>query len=98
MSSREDKELRQRLDELSERLRRRTEEFQTKGEFSENHRVLLDQVRQRSAQLNEKVVEAAQHGTAWEFTKAELWRVYDALANEILHFEQRLDSEARRKG
>jgi len=97
MSTLEDKELRQRLDGLSERLRRLTEEFQTKGEFSENQRVLIDRVRHQGAELGQKVVDAAQHGTVWEMTKAELWRDYEALVNEVLLFEQGTDSEARRK-
>ena len=96
MSTLESTELQQRIDALADQLRRRTKELQTKGQFSDNDKVLSGQVRQRSAQLDKKVADAARRGAAWEFIKAELLRDYYALVDEILLFEWRLDSEARR--
>jgi hypothetical protein len=56
------KALRKRLDEFSDRLRVRMTEFDKKGEFSDTHRALLNQIRQRHDRLGKKVIEAEQKG------------------------------------
>ena len=90
-------DLQGKLDDLAERLRRRREEFRTKGEFSDLHRSFVDGILQRNDQLRKKVEAAARDGSAWEFTKAEFWHEFDDLANETLLFEERLDAETARK-
>lgn len=90
-------DLQRKLDDLSNRLRQRREEFQTKGEFSEPHRKFLDGILQRNDDLRKRVADAAHGGSAWEFTKAELWRDLDDMVNEALLFEEKLDAETTRK-
>lgn len=89
-------DLQRKLDDLSARLRQRREEFRTKGGFSDLHRAFLARILERNDILRKRVADAAQ-GSAWEFTKAELWRDFDDMANEALLFEEKLDAETVKK-
>jgi hypothetical protein len=88
---------RKKLDELSDRLHARMEEFRKKGEFSDIHEALMNQIRERNEELKKKVSEAEQKGTRWQLMKAEFARDYSSLFDDLLEFEERLDAEIMKK-
>jgi hypothetical protein len=98
MSDPDKTEFRKKLDEFSERLRARTEEFRKQGEFSDVHEALLNQIRQRNDALRKRVAETEQRGTAWDLIKAEFVRDYSSLFDDMLEFEERLDTAATKQG
>jgi hypothetical protein len=98
MSDPNQAEFRKKLDEFSERLRVRTEEFRKQGEFSDTHQALLNQIRQRNDALRNKVAEAEQKGTTWDLMKTEFVRDYSSLFDDMLEFEDRLDTAAANQG
>jgi hypothetical protein len=83
---------RKKLDDLSTRLRARSEEFRRTGEFTDIHAKLLDEIHQRNDALKGKVAEAERKGTTWELVKAELARDYSSLFDNLLQIEARLDA------
>jgi hypothetical protein len=90
-------ELKQKLDKLGERLRKRTREFQDTGRFSNLHRGFLDEIEKGNDALRAKVESAGRSKDGWEFTKAELWRDYATLVNNVLELDERLDAQTMRK-
>ena len=93
MSDPDKAEFRKKLDELSDRLRARIAEFMEKGEFSDVHATLVNQIEQRNDALRKNVTEAEKKGTAWDLMKAEFVRDYSSLFDDVLEFEERLDTE-----
>jgi hypothetical protein len=78
--------LRKKLDELSDRLRAREDDFRQKGRFSDVQEAFLKRIRQRSDGLKKKVAEAGEKGTTRELMQTELLR-------DWLQLEERLDAE-----
>lgn len=68
-------------------------EFDKKGEFSDTHRALLNQIRQRHDRLGKKVIEAEQMGMTWELMKTEYDRDLSSLFDELLLWEEGVDAE-----
>ncbi len=93
----EKEELKQKLDQLGERLKKRTREFQETGRFSNLHRDFLEEIQKGSDDLRGKVEAAGRSNDAWAYTKAELWRDYGALVSNILELDERIDAEHKRK-
>jgi deoxyadenosine/deoxycytidine kinase len=85
------------LDDFSHRLEARTREFEEKGEFSDTHEALLQQIHLRRDQLRAKVNAAIRQGTLWQIVRAEFARDYDSLFDDFLQLEERLNAEAMRK-
>jgi len=84
-----------KLDEFSDRLRLRTEEFSKSGGFSDVHEALLKDIQRRNEKLKRKVKEA-RTSSVWEMIKAEIVRDYNALFDDLLQFEERLDTEFKK--
>ncbi len=93
MSDVERTTLQSHLDKLSDRLRKRAEEFRRLGEFSDVHQALLTEIQERNDALRKRVKEAEAEGSAWELVKAELARDLSSLYDDLLQLEDRLDSE-----
>jgi hypothetical protein len=83
---------RKKLDDFSERLHARTEEFRRTGEFSDIHATLLNDIGRRNDALKSKVAEAEHKGKTWDLVKAELARDYGSLFDDLLQIEERLDA------
>jgi hypothetical protein len=96
MTDPEKSTFRKKLDELSARLHARANEFRQKGEFSDTHEALLNRIQQHHEALSKKVAEAEAKGTTWDLVKTELERDYSALFDNLLEFEERLDTESMR--
>jgi len=84
-----------KLDEFSDRLRLRTEEFSKSGGFSDVHEALLKDIQRRNEKLKRKVKEA-RTSSVWEMIKAEIVRDYNVLFDDLLQFEERLDTEFKK--
>ncbi len=97
MSDVEKTALQSRLDELSDQLRTRMKEFTKSGEFSSVHKAVLTEIQHRSDALRRRVREAETKDSTWELIKAEFARDLSSLYDDLLQFEERLDSEATKK-
>ena len=97
MSRSDQAEFRNKLNEFSDRLRRRAQEFRSKGEFSDTHETLLDEIQKRNDALTAKVSEAERSGTAWDLIKAEMARDLSSLYDDMLEIEERLDTSSAKK-
>ena len=96
MIDKQEQALRKKLDELSERVCKSTEQFKKSGEFSDVHQTLLTEIQHRNDALRELVRQAEREGSTWELIKAEFVRDISSLQDDLLEFEDRLDSEAAR--
>jgi hypothetical protein len=97
MTDMEKTALQSKLDELSDRLRRRNEELTKLGEFSAIHQAVLTEIQYRSDALRRRVRETEDEGLTWQLIKAEIARDLSSLYDDLLQFEDRLDSEAMKK-
>ena len=85
-------ELARRLEDLAQRLRKRTDEFKRTGGFAVVRRRFNERVETSSDDLRAKVEAAARRGDSWEFTRTEFRRDYEALVNDLLALDARLDA------
>jgi len=97
MMDKQTQALRKKLNEISQRVDKWTEDFKTSGEFSDIHRALLGEIQNRNETLRERVREAETAGSTWELIKAEFVRDISSLQDDLLEFEDRLDSEIMKK-
>jgi deoxyadenosine/deoxycytidine kinase len=93
MSEAERDQMRARLDEFSRRLDARTREFEQRGEFSDLHRSLLDQIEARRQGLQAKLASAEASGSTWEVVKDEFQRDFSSIHDDLLRIDERLDTE-----
>ncbi len=93
----EEQKLHRQLEDFSQRLRKRTDEFKKTGHFSDIHRRFVGHLESTNARLRAKVEAAARSGGSWEFTKSELWRDYGTAVNDLVRLEERLDAEFMKK-
>lgn len=89
--------LQNRLNELSARVHKLSEEFRNSGEFSHIHRALHIQIQRRRNALRDRVRRAEENGLTWELVRAEFARDFSSLADTFLQLEEWLDSEAMKK-
>jgi hypothetical protein len=89
--------LQRSLDEFSNRLARRIEELRKFGEFSGVHEAVLTEIEHRSNALKRRVREAETAGSTWELIKVEFSRDLSSLYDDLLQFEERLDTETTKK-
>src|SRR5271166_4788646 len=82
-----------KLDELSDHLRAREDDFRKTGQFSDIHEAFLKRIQQRGDGLKKKVAQAERTGTTWELMKTELQRDYNSIFDDLLQLEERLDEE-----
>ena len=85
-----------KLDELSKRLRTRMEEIRRSGRFSDVHQALQNEIEQRNDRLRKRVKQAETDRSLWELIEAEVVRDYNALFDDLLQFEETLDTEFRK--
>jgi hypothetical protein len=97
MTMTDEEKLNQDLEELGQRLRKRTQEFRTTGGFTFLNQRFLHHVERDNARLRAKVEMAVRAGGVWEFARTELWRDLETLANNLVALEERLDADHRTK-
>src|SRR5438874_244704 len=90
----EQMEFLEKLADLSRRIDARSEEFKERGEFSDVHRDVANQIRQHHDQLRVKVEKVVGEGAVWGLIKAEFVRDYNRLFDDLLKFEEELDAQS----
>ena len=93
----EDQKLTMQLEDLGQRLHKRTEEFRSTGGFTFLHKRFSGHVERHNDFLRAKVEIAVRSGSAWEATKTEILRDVGAFMNDIALLEERLDAESMKK-
>lgn len=94
MATKDPDALRDRLDALSSRIDRRVRELKERGAFSGMHGAGMDDIRRRSAMIQERLDAAIARGSSWDMMKYELERDFHSLNEDFESFEQRLDASA----
>ncbi|MCI4679756.1 hypothetical protein K9U39_19255 [Rhodoblastus acidophilus] len=97
MPDKEIQQLNEKLEKLTEALRKRTREFQETGSFSDLRRKFANDIEKKNDALRAKISKAAQNKDSWGFVKAELWRDYEAMMNEMSTINASVDSDALKK-
>lgn len=97
MPDKEMQQLNEKLEKLSENLRKRTREFQETGRFSNLHHDFLRDIETKNDALRARISQAAQKKDSWGFVKAELWRDYEAMVNEFSTLNAGVESETIKK-
>jgi hypothetical protein len=93
----EQQQLQEKLEKLSEVLRKRTREFHETGQFSHLHGQFLSEIEKKNAALRSKIGEAVQSKKSWQFVKAELLRDYEAAINEFMTLGHGAEADAIKK-
>jgi hypothetical protein len=86
--------LRDELDALSQRIETRAREFEQRGAFSGIHDAAMEDIRERSVSIKEKLNAAISKGDSWDTLKYELERDFHSLNEDFVLWEKRLDSAA----
>ncbi len=89
--------LRNKLDTFSRRLDAKVREFKDQGEFSDDHEPVVEQIRKRHKCIREDLDAAIRKGAVWETIKYEFERDFNALHEELLRFEDRLDANVSKR-
>jgi hypothetical protein len=93
----DDQELKEKLEQFGELLGQRIKEFKITGRLSDQRRAFLDNIRRDNDALRAKVESAAKSHRPWEYTKAELWRDFGTMMNELITLDDLVDIEATKK-
>jgi hypothetical protein len=86
--------LKDRLDALSGRIDRRLREMKQRGAFSGIDGAGMDEIRRRSATIQERLDAAIARGDRFDALKHEFERDFHSLREDFEEFEQRLDAGA----
>jgi hypothetical protein len=97
MPENDERELKEKLDQFGELLSRKIKEFNRTGRLSDERRAFLGNIRRRNDALREQVENAARSHRPWEYTKAELWRDFGTVMNELFTLDELVDAETMKK-
>jgi hypothetical protein len=86
-------ELKDKLDEFSQRLDAHVRDLKERGGFTDVHRTLIEDIRRRHDQLQRKVALAEEHGTAWDVIKSQTERDFSSIFDDLLQIGEQLDSD-----
>ena len=92
MTQAERDELKDKLDEFSKRLDAHVRDLKERGQFTEAHRNLIAEIRQRHDQMQKKLALAEAHGTPRDVIKIEAERDFSSLFDDLLQINERLDT------
>jgi hypothetical protein len=84
---------RAQLDEFSKRLDGRMRDFRERGRFTDIHRTLFEEIRQRHDQLERKLALATTTGTAWDVIRSGVERDFTVLLDALRKAGEQLDSD-----
>ncbi len=89
-------EMLRRVDDLGDRISRRVQELQTKGEFSDVHDAIAKELKIAHAKLRDQVGSAAADTTRlkWRGLKDEMTRDYNSLVDSVGRFAEHLDTKS----
>jgi hypothetical protein len=86
-------DLKVKLKEFSRRLDARRQEFALRGELSDQHQSLVDEIQCQQDRLQTKLDRVEASGTPWAVIKAEIESEFQSLADKLAQFDERLDAE-----
>jgi hypothetical protein len=84
---------RAQLGEFSRRLDARVRDFRERGLFTDVHRTLFEELRQRHDQLERKLAVAEKTGTAWDVIRSGVERDFTVLFDALHKAAEQLDSD-----
>ncbi len=72
------------------------EDIKKSGGFSDVHQAFLNEIERRNDRLRRRVKEAETDRSPLELIKAEVVRDYNALFDDLMQFEETLDTEFKK--
>jgi hypothetical protein len=93
MTQAERDELKDKLDEFSKRLDAHVRDLKERGEFTDVHRTLIDDIKRRHDQILKQLALAEAHGTPRDVIKIEAERDFSSLFDDLLQINERLGSK-----
>jgi hypothetical protein len=81
------------LDEFSRRLDECVRDFRERGQFTDVHRTLFEEIRQRHDQIERKLALAKTTGTAWDVIRSGVERDFTVLCDALRKAGEQLDSD-----
>ena len=66
-------------------------DLKERGEFTDTHRILIDDIRRRHDQIEKKIALAEAHGRPWDVIKIETERDFSSLFDDLLQINEQLD-------
>lgn len=98
MTEAERKELKAKLVEFSERLDACVRDLRERGEFTDAHRALIEELERRHNQVQKRLALAEANGTAWELVKSQTERDFSSLWDALLQLNEQLDADEMKSG
>ncbi len=90
-------QLHEKLEQLTEDLRKRTREFHETGSFTAIRDKFLREIEKENDALRARIAQAAKNKDGWAYVKASLWRDYEAAAHDFSEFITLVVAESRKK-
>ena len=81
------------LKEFSSRLDARLHDFRERGEFTDVHRTLTEEIERRHDQIQKKLALAEANGTAWDVIRSEMERDFSSLLDDLQQAIEQLDAD-----
>jgi hypothetical protein len=93
MTETDHQRFRAQLDEFSKRLDGCMRDFRERGRFTDIHRTMFEEIRQRHDQLERKLALATTTGTAWDVIRSGVERDFTVLLDGLRKAGEQLDSD-----
>jgi hypothetical protein len=93
MSETEHDRMQARLEAFGRLLDARAREFKQTGEFSDQHELLISQIRGRYDLMQARLASAKASGSSWDLIRVEFERDLGSVYDDLLLLNNRLDAE-----
>jgi hypothetical protein len=93
MTQAERDKLKDKLADFSRRLDAQVRDLKERGEFTDVHRRLIEDITQRHDQIRKKVALAEKRGTPWDVIKSQTERDFSSIFDDLLQIDEQLDSD-----
>jgi precorrin-6B methylase 1 len=90
-------ELKDKLNDFSRRLDAHVRDLKERGEFTDVHRRLIEDITQRHDQIRKKVALAENRGTPWDVIKSQTERDFSSIFDDLLQIGEKLDSDEMKR-
>jgi hypothetical protein len=72
-------------------------DLKERGEFTDVHRRLIEDITQRHDQIRKKVALAENRGTPWDVIKSQTERDFSSIFDDLLQIGEKLDSDEMKR-
>jgi len=93
MSDAERRKLVYKLDEFSRRLDAHVRDLTERGQITDAHRKIKEEMARRQDEMRRKIAAAQAEGTSWDLIKSEAERDFNSLFDALLDLNERLDAD-----